>query len=96
MICIVLFRKIILRSKSRTSDPLILYHTITTFNDPVFGAFENIVGKGENAGNQHCLLFPQCFLPFSKQISISESHIFCRLQILSILTGLKFCRLVKS
>ena len=24
--------------------------------------FENIVGKGENAGNQHFLLFPQCFL----------------------------------
>ena len=22
---------------------------------------ENIVGKGENAGNQHFLLFPQCF-----------------------------------
>ena len=26
---------------------------------------ENIVGKGENAGNQHFLLFPQCFQPFS-------------------------------
>ena len=24
-------------------------------------AFENIVGKGENAGSQHFLLFPQCF-----------------------------------
>ena len=24
-----------------------------------------IVGKGENAGNQHFLLFPQCFLKFS-------------------------------
>ena len=23
---------------------------------------ENIGGKGENAGNQHFLLFPQCFL----------------------------------
>ena len=22
---------------------------------------ENIVGKGENAGHQHFLLFPQCF-----------------------------------
>ena len=28
------------------------------------------MGKGENAGNQHFLLFPQCFLPFSKQIEI--------------------------
>ena len=32
-------------------------------------AFENIVGKGENAGNQHFLLFPQCFLPFQTQKS---------------------------
>ena len=28
--------------------------------------FENIMGKEENAGNQHFLLFPQCFLPSSK------------------------------
>ena len=27
----------------------------------VLGMEENIVGKGENAGNQHFLLFPQCF-----------------------------------
>ena len=27
----------------------------------VFDAFENIVGKGENDGYQHFLLFPQCF-----------------------------------
>ena len=26
-----------------------------------FGRVENIVGKGENAGYQHFLLFPQCF-----------------------------------
>ena len=26
--------------------------------------FEDIVGKGENTGNQHFLLFPQCFLSF--------------------------------
>ena len=57
--------------------------------------FENIVGKGENAGNQHFLLFPQCFLPFSKQISIFQSHFFCCLRMLSIWTGLTFCRLVE-
>ena len=33
-------------------------------NDPYKKPFENIVGKGENAGNQHFLLFPPCFLPF--------------------------------
>ena len=38
--------------------------------------FENFVGKGENAGNQHFLLFPQCFLPFPKQISILQLHLF--------------------
>ena len=27
-------------------------------------SFEDIAGKGENAGNQHFLLFPQCFLPY--------------------------------
>ena len=37
---------------------------------------ENIVGKGENAGNQHFLLFPQCFVLFQKQISVCESHVY--------------------
>ena len=27
----------------------------------IFGKAENIVGKGENAGYQHFLFFPQCF-----------------------------------
>ena len=27
----------------------------------VLGRVENILGKGENAGYQHFLLFPQCF-----------------------------------
>ena len=31
--------------------------------------FENIARKGENAGNQHFLLFPQCFQPCQKQKS---------------------------
>ena len=32
--------------------------------------FENIVGKGEDADNQHFLLLLQWFLPFPKQISL--------------------------
>ena len=36
--------------------------------------FENIVGKGENAGYQHFLLFPQCFLPYKKKFH-NYSHI---------------------
>ena len=43
-------------------------------------AFENVAVKGENAGNQHFLLCPQCFLLFPKQISIFQSHLFCCLQ----------------
>ena len=31
----------------------------------VLGKVENTVGKGENAGYQHFLLFPQCFQKFS-------------------------------
>ena len=31
---------------------------------------DNIARKEENAGNQHFLLFPQCFLHFPTQISI--------------------------
>ena len=34
-----------------------------------FGRIENIVGKGENAGYQHFLLFPQCF----QKAFVSES-----------------------
>ena len=30
-------------------------------------ALENIVGKGEIAGYQHFLHFPQCLLPFQKK-----------------------------
>ena len=36
--------------------------------------FENTVGKGENAGNQHFLLFPQCFYP-----SQEEFQFFCHI-----------------
>ena len=67
-----------------------------TFNDIEKEAFENIVGKGENAGNQHFLVFQQCFLSFPKQISIFLSHLFCGLQVLSIWFSLKIYRMAKS
>ena len=57
---------------------------------------ENIVGKGENADDQHFLHFVQCFLPFAKQILIFRSLLFCCLLVLSILTSLELCHLVKS
>ena len=62
---------------------LALYHTILTFNDPeTKKTFLNILGKGENAGNQHFLLFPQCFQPIPKRISAFNLHLFCCLQML--------------
>ena len=51
--------------------------------------FENIEGKGENAGDQHFLLFPHRYLLCPKQISIFEPHLLFSLQ-------LQFCCLVKS
>ena len=44
-------------------------------------AFENIVGKGENASNQHFRLFQQYFLPVPTQNSIFQSQLFFHLQI---------------
>ena len=43
---------------------------MTTFDELEEKAFENIVRKEENAGNQHFLLFPQCFLSFETQLLI--------------------------
>ena len=53
-------------------------------------------GKGENARNQHFLLFPQCLLFCPKQISILQSLVLCHLNLLSTGTDLKFCHLAKS
>ena len=44
----------------------------TSLNDP---GEENIVGKGENVGNQHFLLLQECFLPVPKQNAIFQSII---------------------
>ena len=54
---------------------LSLYKTISGFhNPPIQGSRKycgkNIVEKGKNAGYQHFLLFPQCFLPYPK-------HLYC-------------------
>ena len=34
---------------------------VTGVTIALYDRVENTVGKGENAGNQHFLLFPQCF-----------------------------------
>ena len=45
-----------------------LHHVVPCFNDMEKEPFENIVGKGENAGNQHFLHFPQSFLPYKTNL----------------------------
>ena len=71
---------------------LFLYHTILTFNNPKEESFGNTVGKGENAGNQHFLLFPRCFLLYQREKSSFQQHLICHLQMLSIWSCPKFCR----
>ena len=53
------------------------------------------MGKGENAGNQHFLLFPQCFLSSNNHFSIFHLYLFCCPQMLWIWTSPIFCHLVK-
>ena len=55
------------------------FRFLTTLKQKVF---ENIVGKGENAGNQHFLLLPQCFLLYLREKSSFQQHLFYRLQML--------------
>ena len=46
---------------------------MTSFDTPRKEPLENIVGKGENAGNQHFLLFLQCFTLKKTKIEIFGS-----------------------
>ena len=59
-------------------------------------ALENIVGKGSNTGNHNFLLCLQCFPAYKKKRTDFESHLFCRLQILSTWTSLKFGNVLNS
>ena len=67
-------------------DASTLYHIMTRIKP-----LENVVGKGEKAGDWHFLLFLQCFLP-----SPFEPQWNCRLQMVSVWKRLNFCRLVKG
>ena len=67
--------------KSAPNDKILDWFKLKAFADKinvteklkfVLGRVENIVGKGENAGYQHFLLFPQCTM-FSKR-PLTQSH----------------------
>ena len=75
---------------------LTLYQTIPTFNDPKEEGLGKHSGKRENAGNQHFLLFPQCFqLDHKEKLSFWQCLI-CPLQMLSIWSCPKKCRLTRG
>ena len=59
-----------------------------------FGRVENIVGKGENAGYQHFLLFPQCFQKHSDQgcLTLYQQQSFRLVQIESICRQQNTCK----
>ena len=66
---------------SKIFSVLILHQTFPQLSTTLRKkALENTVGKGENAGNQHFLLFPQCFLTNQREKSSFEEHV-CFLQI---------------
>ena len=51
--------------------------------------FENIVAKGKIAGNQHFVIFLQCFPLYQRQISSSELNLYHHLQMLPTWPSLK-------
>ena len=59
------------KNKSQHKN-LTLYLTSQSFVDLEKIAVESIVGKEENAGNQHILLSLQCFQAFQKRIPSFE------------------------
>ena len=46
-----------------------------------------MMGKGENASNQHFFLFPQCFLPIPKRMLVFDLHLLLHFTHLKLLFG---------
>ena len=67
------FKRLVLQTRKNQGlfgKGLTLYHTIMTLQKK---AFENIVGKGEKACNQHFLLSHNVIYSFHKKTSLFES-----------------------
>ena len=76
---------------------LTLYHTIPTFKFKTLEMkpFESIVGKGENAGNQHFLLFPVFSTLPNLNFNFSVTFILSSASSFNLEQSKNFC-LVKS
>ena len=71
---------------------LTFYNTVLTLNNPL----ENILGKGENVGNQHFLLFPQhAVYPSQNKLQVlSQIYMYLSFTCAVIWVNLKFCDFV--
>ena len=80
---------------SKKSFSLTHSHTNLTFNDLEKDAFQKTLWKEEKMLVTSIFSFSHnVFNPFQNKFHFSQ--LFCYLQMLSIWTSLKFCRLVKS
>ena len=78
-------------------DELTLSDTIPTFNDLEKEAFWKHCGEKEKMLVTSIFSFSHnAFLPYQRKIAPFELHLNCRLQMLSVWTRLKICRLVQS
>ena len=66
---------------------------MTPFDASRKEAFLKDCGENRNCLYKQFLLFPQCFLLYQRQKLSFLLHLICRLQMISIWSGPKFCRL---
>ena len=64
------------KKKHKTQKTILaLFKTTPGFHSPTEESFSKNCGKGENAGSQHVLLFPQCFLAYLRQKSSFKQYL---------------------
>ena len=79
------------------SSPVLTHsHTMTPFDASGKEAFWKHCGKRRNCLYKQFLLFPQCFLLYQRQKLSFLLYLICRLLMLSISSGPKFCHVGKG
>ena len=76
--------------------PFTLYHTIPTFNHHEKEGLWKHCGKRRKCWWPAFSPFPAMFSTYPNKNVCFKLNLFCRLQMLSIRTSLRFCRLVRS
>ena len=72
-----------------------IWQLINLYDPEIKALWKHFAKRRKNTGKQHCLLFALSFLPYQRKITLFDTHCNHRLQMLSVLTRLKFCCLVK-